>query len=180
MATSTYILSINDFTNRADLSSNLNTNTLKQYFGITQEKFLVAVICQETYDAIIDELSQGGEAYLSTKYANLLPFIKDFLVYKTMERYYTNANYKSTPAGIREHTDTISSKAPNTAMEVLTKQANDDAEFYKDKLINYLDNNRETYTLWADSRCNCGQFTKGAGGFQFSSNKSTRNIIKWS
>ena len=68
MPTNTYILSIDDFTNRTDLSPNIATNFLKGYYTSAQEKSLVAVICQETYDELIDQLAQGGEFYLDPQY----------------------------------------------------------------------------------------------------------------
>lgn len=180
MPVSTYILDIDDFTNVIDLNNNILTSRLKQYFGIEQDKSLRAVLCKDLYDAIIDDLAQGGESYLSAEYEALLPYIKDFLIFKTMVRYYANANIKSTPAGMRTHTDTISAEANAAQMRSLIEQAQSDAEFYHDELLNFLENNVTDYPLWQASRCNtCSKFTKATGSTRFGSNNSTKSAVKW-
>lgn len=180
MATSTYILSIDDFTNRTDLSPNIATNFLQGYYTSAQEKSLVAVICQETYNELIDQLSQGGEVYLDPEYTALLPFIKDYLVWATMEIYYPLSKAKSTPAGMRKHTDTISTEAVGIEIDIYVKNAESNKEFYQDKLVNFLEENKTEYPLWENSRCNnCQGFTKGVGGVRFTSKNSNKTIIKY-
>lgn len=179
MATSTYIISVNDFLNRTDLSPNISTNILQGFYAAVQETELVGVICQQMYDDIIGELSNGGEAGLSTEYQNLLPYLKDFLVWATMVEYYPISGAKSTPAGMRKHTDTISEESDKRTLDLLTKRAKSKMRFYQDKMINFLEENESSYPLWKDSRCNCNAFSKPSSGIRFSSNKSTKTRIKY-
>ena len=181
MPVTTYILSIDDFTSRQDLSKTIKQTDLQQYFGITQERYATKMLCQKTYEELIDQLSQGGEAYLTPEYQALLPFLKDYLVYKTMARYYANANYKSTTAGIRAHTDTISVAPTVDAMKALIDQAKQDAEYYRDQLQNFLIKNQDDYPLWKESNCYCGgNFTKGGGGqIRFGKNRFNKTVVKW-
>lgn len=182
MATSTYILDINDFTSRADLSSFIDVNRINQVLGITQEKSCLFILCKEMYDEIIDQLAQGGgeETYLDAKYVTLMPFLKDFLVYESMIRYVQLGGYTSTAGGIKKATDDFSENLTNTERGELLNIYQNDAAYYQDQLVAFLDDNRDTYTLWKDSRCDCNRFsTKPGNGIRFNNKSGQHPRIKW-
>lgn len=182
MATSTYILDIDDFTTRADLSSFIDTNRLKQFFGIVQEQSCLFTLCKEMYDQIIDQLTQGSgeDTYLDAKYVALMPFIRDFLVYKTMIRYIQVGNYTSTAGGIKKQTDDFSVNLTSTERAELVNVYRDSAAYYQDQLVAYLEDNRETYTLWKDTKCDCNRYSSKPGnGVRFANKSNTTKRINW-
>lgn len=157
----TYILSILDFTNRADITNNIDTAKLKSYLGVIQEKFAKKILCKTLYDQLLTQIS----GTLSTANTTLLPYVKDYLIYKTYSRYLLNAGALSTPAGIRTMSEPTSTPASVEYIGALIKQSDGDANFYQDELVNFLKNNEDDYPLWASSSCGCGTLTKNNNQF---------------
>ena len=175
--TTTYLIDIEDFKRRADLSQNLNTDKLKAETGITQEKYGVKILCQNLYDEIIGEYPSD----LSVANTSLLPFIQDFLIYKSYARYLEAANLLATPSGMRVQRDTTSDVASEDQMTRIIRRAHSDANFYQDKLVNFLIKNEDDYPLWKDSACNCGTNLRPLNRNRFSTvhRKSNSVPIKW-
>lgn len=150
---STYILSIEDFTNRADITPNIQTAKLKSYLGVVQEKYALKILCQALYDELLTQIAASSLTAVNTL---LLPYVKDYLIYKTYSRYLLNANTLSTPAGLRVQTDTTSEAASDPTITALVKQADGDANFFQDQLATFLKCNDTDYPLWKNSICGCG------------------------
>jgi hypothetical protein len=147
------LIDITDFTGKADLAANTLSEKVTSFIAITQDTFLPAFICNELYEQIQQEYSTP--AYMSPENLALLPYIKNYLVYKTYARYLVSSNAISTAAGIRVTKDSISDPASDQMMSRLIKQAEKDANFYQDKLIAFLERNQNDYPLWKDSLCGC-------------------------
>lgn len=175
--TSTYLIDISDFKRRADISQTINTDKLKAQIGITQEKYAVKILCQNLYNEIIGEYPDS----LSPANTALLPFIQDFLIYKTYDRYLVSSNILPTPSGMRVQTDTTSDAASEDQMKSLRGQANSDANFYQDKLVNFLIKNVDDYPLWKNSNCNCNPTNRPINGNKISRvGRSTSSVpIRW-
>lgn len=148
----TYLITIDDFQSKADITANIKTSKLQAYIGVTQEKYGLKILCKEFYDEIIDQVCNGT---LTAANTTLIPYIKDYLIYKTYERYLVNANILSTPGGLRVQNDTTSREASADDLAPLRNQAKSDANFYQDQLINFLILNESDYTTWKNSPCNC-------------------------
>jgi len=152
MAVSTYIITTADFKDRAILSQNILTERMTAQIGITQEKYGIKILCIEFYDEV---LAHVNGTTVNTDIATLLPFIKDYLVFKAYARYLVSANALATPAGMRVSIDATSDPLSDASMGAITAQAENDAGYYQDQLVNYLELNEDTYTTWRDSICNC-------------------------
>lgn len=175
---STYILSVEDFTNRADIDPNVHTSRLKQFFGVVQEKYAKKILCVELYDQLLTEIAADE---LTTANDALLPYLKDYLIYKTWIRYLNSINAMSTPSGMRTQSDTTSDVASPELMNGLVNQARSDANFYQDELVNFLTCNKDDYPLWRDSQCGCAKdFTRKNNQFSVIGSPSTGNkTIDW-
>lgn len=170
----TYILSIEDFTNRADITINIQTAKLKTYIGVVQEQFAVKILCQALYDQLLTEIAAGT---LTTENTALLPFLKDYLIYKTYSRYLLNANAMSTPGGIRVQVDATSEPASDKFISELMRQSDGDANFYQDLLVNFLDCNVNDYPLWKDTVCDCNK-SRATKGNTFSKIGSSTDKVR--
>lgn len=177
MAVSAYILSIEDFTNKEDITINIQTSKLKGYISVIQEQFGVKVLCQALYDEILGQLPDS----LSTANTALMPYLKDYLIRKTYARYLLNANAISTPAGIRVQVDATSEAASDKYIAELMRAAENDANFYQDALINFLDCNSSDYPLWEGTICDCNKQSRPSKGNSFSKIGSSKGVvpIKW-
>ena len=169
--TTVYLIDIADFKRKTLLSQNLNTDRLKAEIALTQEQFLVKELCQDLYDQIISQYPDS----LSVANTALLPYIQDYLVFKSWSRYLVSANLVSGPQGLRVMRDSTADKPESQEMLAVQRQAQSDANFYQDKLINFLIKNEDTYTLWRDSICNCSPNRRPVNGNRFSKVGSQRS-----
>lgn len=163
MAVETYIVTVEDFTNRANISSNLLTARFKMESGINQEMFARKILCQEQYDVILTEIA----GTLSAANALLVPFLKDYLVYKIYADYLVDGNLIFTASGARTQADTTSDVPSDKAMAMAINKAEGRANYYQDQLVNFLTCNKDDYPLWRDSVCGCGK-TRTEKNNQFS------------
>lgn len=170
------ILKISDFLNRFKLTQNIKESDFNSEALVVQEQSLEYVLCTETYEEFISQWSDGGEAYLDAKYQKLYPFIKDFLIFKTGAQLIFTMDYLSTPAGLRKKVSDISDSVSQQEKRSLISVAENRAEFYQDKLIDYLTKNKKDFPLWESSRCGCGRFSSGINRMRFGNSK--RNPVK--
>lgn len=174
----TYILEIEDFINRADITSNLQTSKLKSYLGVIQEKYAPKILCRELYNTVISQIESDT---FTQPIEDLLPYLKDYLIYKTYARYLLNADVLSTPSGLRVQVDTTSQSLDSETRGAIIAQAKNDANFYQDELVNFLNLNSEEYPDWVDSKCGCSKGYSKRNN-QFSLIGADRNVderIKW-
>ena len=176
MAVSTYIIEAADFKSRADLSQNIQTQKIQAQIAPTQEIYGIKVLCNEFYDEVLAVVEGGTDADITT----VLPYIKDFLVYKTYAEYLVGASILMTPAGGRVSIDATSDPASDAAIGALIAQAQNRANFYQDRLVNFLELNADTYTTWRDSICGCGdRRTKNNNQFSLVGGRNKEHRIEW-
>ena len=174
----TYIVSIEDFEKRSSISRNLLTDRFKQESGISQEMFAIKILCNDQYDLVIQEVSADN---ISPETEALLPYLKDYLVFKIAAAYLVDCNYIATPAGLRTQIDDTSSTVSQKEMAQIIKKQDQRADFYQDRLVNFLTVNKDDYPLWLDSNCGCSNSVRVQKANTFSkigANKK-RNKINW-
>lgn len=139
-----------------DLPQNLDDSELEKHIYAAQE-MLRADIGDGFYQ---DFLSNYLADTLSTVYNSVYsPYIKQFVAWKAAEYWTVKANFKVTRAGFRVHSEENSVVATDTQMAEIIKDAKYKASFYKNLLIDYLDNHSESYPLY--NRCG----SKKSNGF---------------
>jgi len=176
MAVSTYIITISDFKSRADISENIQTQKIQAQIAPTQEQFGIKILCRAFYAEVLAVIDGGTDAAITT----LLPFLRDFLVYKTYARYLTGAAVLMTPAGARVSIDATSEAASDKQVSEIAKQADNDANFYQDTLVNFLCLNADDYPTWRDSICACGdRRTKNNNQFSIVGGNKRKTPIEW-
>ncbi|MDA1120880.1 MAG: hypothetical protein O2887_10400 [Bacteroidetes bacterium] len=175
MAISTYLITTADFTSRADLSGNILTSKIQAQIGPVQEIYGIKILCREFYDEVIAAQTTPTAAITA-----MMPYLKDFLVYKTYAEYLVGASGMMTPSGMRVQTDTTSEPASDKMVSEVMRQASNRANFYQDTLINFLTLNVLDYSTWEDSMCGCGdrRVTKNNQLSIIGTNK-TRTPIEW-
>ena len=152
MASTTYIVTVEDFKTRANISANILTDRFKQESGIEQEIFGKKILCIDFYNEILLQI----ETYtLSTANEALLPYLKDYLVFKIYSSYLVDGNIIVTPSGFRTQVDSTSSLPTDKQMAEVERKADRRAKYYQDQLVNFLTSNATDYPLWKDSQCSC-------------------------
>lgn len=86
---------------------------------------------------------------LTGVYASLYdPYIKQFVAHQTFVYWTLEANLKPTRSGIRVHTEDNSEAASDTQMSVLLKDRKQEAEYYAQLLVDFMDNHAADYPLY--------------------------------
>lgn len=107
------------------------------------------------------------------------PYIKQFLAWQSYQFWLTKANFKTTPAGIRVHSETNSVVASDVQMATLFSDAKQQAQFYKEQIYAFICKKRHTdadaYSLLDD--CDCSR-NKMGNGFHITSVARKDNIYR--
>lgn len=139
-----------------DLPQNLDDSELEKHVYAAQE-MLRADIGDGFYQDLLTNYRANS---LSAAYTSVYdPYIKQFVAWKAAEYWTVKANFKVTRAGFRVHTEENSAAATDTQMGEIIKDAKYKASFYKNLLIDYLDNHSGDYELY--NRCG----SKKSNGF---------------
>jgi len=171
MAVSTYIITISDFKTRADISENIITRKLQAQIAPTQEQFAIKILCRDFYAEVLDVVAGTTTSVVIT---TLLPFLRDFLVYKTYARYLVGAPVMMTASGPRTQVDPTSDLATDKQIGEIIRLALEDSNFYQDTLVNFLTLNQDDYPTWRDSICGCDDDRRVKNNNQFSIVGKTR------
>ncbi len=166
MAVTTYIITIEDFESRADISENIQTKKIQAQIAPTQEKYAIKILCRDFYEEVLAHID--GTTTVTAVITTLLPFLRDFLVYKTYARYLVGAPVMMTATGPRTQIDTTSDIATDKLISEMIGLARSDANFYQDQLVNFLTLNADDYPTWEDSICGCDDKRRTENNNQFS------------
>lgn len=175
MASDTYIVTIEDFKTRANISANILTDRFKQESGIEQEIYGKKILCVELYNEIILQISEGS---LTAINETLLPLLKDYLVFKIYASYLVDGNIMATPAGFRTQIDPTSSLPTDKHMSEVQRKADGRANYYQDQLVNFLTKNSTDYPLWKDSQCACSSSSRPVKQNRFSKIGKSKGYTK--
>lgn len=140
-----------------DLPQNIPDEDLEHKIYRAQE-MLRMLMCDEFYK---DFLTNYKANTLSASYNLLFPYIKQFIAWQANQFYTVKANFKSTRSGFRVHSEENSVVATDTQMAMLIKDAKQQAEYYKKLLVDFLNGNKTTYTLY------CGDCNGNLSGNSF-------------
>jgi len=150
MAVTVRIVTTSDFVGRADLTQNVDANKMLAHIDPVQEIFGIKILCNDFYDEVLAVVDGTATSAVIT---TLLPFIRDFLVYKTYAEYLIGAGLMSTAEGLRVSTSEVSEQASPQQMAAVVAQAEGWANDYQDRLVNFLSLNADDYPTWRDSIC---------------------------
>ena len=128
-----------------DLPQNLDDSAVERHIYAAQE-MLRADIGDGFYQ---DFLANSIAGTLSIVYNSLFnPYMKQFIAWKANEYWTVKANFNMTRAGFRVHSEENSVVATDTQMAEIIKDAKYKASFYKNLMLDYLDNHSTDYPLY--------------------------------
>lgn len=173
--TTVYIVTIEDFKERANISPSILTSRFKQESGIEQQRFGLKILCREFYNEILDQIESDT---LTAENTTLLPYLKDYLVFKIYDAYLVDSNIIFTPSGARTQIDTTSTLPSDKQMGEVSKKAENRALFFQSELVNFLELNEDDYPLWRDSSCACNTSTMPVKANSFSKIGNSKGKVK--
>lgn len=86
------------------------------------------------------------------------PYVKQFLAWQAYQYFSVTANYNITPGGYRVHTEANSVVASDIQMAIIIKDIKQQTQYYKDFMVNFLNDNASDYPLYNVS---CGTSRTG-------------------
>lgn len=159
MATDRILISAEDFTEyesiQADSLEVLKHAREAQLFDLT------TVINKELIADCQDNMNEARNQ-------TLLDYIRPVLCYYSYARYILNKNAVDTPFGLVQKTNEFSTPTPEKTIARLAEQARMTAQAYGRLLVEFLNKNKTTYTLWKSGDC--------ATATKFSSNVVISNV----
>lgn len=147
--------------NEADLSQNIPDKELDNPIKRSQE-MLEMLIGDALYAEIVGQFPNSFTAPNTT----LFPYIKKFLAWQAKQFWLPKANFKDTKAGIRIMQEDNSVAADSKDMAELIRDAKMWAQTQKEKLVQFLETNHETYPLYP---YNCNTNKRTGTGFHITS-----------
>lgn len=92
----------------------------------------------------------------------LMPYVKKFLAWQAYQFWLPKANFKTHNSGLRVHREDNSDPATDSQMATLIRDAKMWGQTQKEKLVQYLEDNHDSYPLYA---YDCGPNKKTGTGF---------------
>jgi len=154
------------------LSQNIDEKKFKMVLKLAQED-LEDILGAEFYAQIETQYSPQNDT-LTTANATLYEdYLKDFLAWSTYHRLLGFSQSESTPTGERAFTDENSTLLADIALEAKEKNVLQMVARYKNRIINYLDNEQSkdstAFPLW--DGCKKGAFGWGISGIERNSHE---------
>lgn len=145
----------------ADLSENIPDKELDNPIKRAHE-MLEMLIGVALYTEVVGQFPNS----LSTANASLMGYVKKFLAWQAKQFWLPKANFKDTKAGIRIMQEDNSIAADSKDMAELIRDAKMWAQTQKEKLVQFLEDNHETYPLYP---YNCNTNKRTGTGFHITS-----------
>lgn len=138
-----------------DIPQNIHDQEFDHKIYRAQER-LRMLMGDEFYQDFLTKYKAGT---LSASYQSLYnPFIKQFIAWQTCQYWTLEANFKPTRSGFRVHTEENSVIATDIQMSMILKDRKQQAEYYTNLLVDFLNNHASDYPLYKNK---CGHNLAG-------------------
>lgn len=141
-----------------DISQNIPDKELD--FPIKRAQEMLSMVLGVDLYAEID--SQYPNSLSTANHSLYNPYIKQFLAWQAYQFWIVKANFKTTPSGIRVHSEENSTPATDLQMASLIRDAKEMAQTYKEKMLYYIKLNIDNYPLYGN---NCNSNNNSGTGF---------------
>jgi hypothetical protein len=135
-----------------DISQNVPEAELDNPIKRSQE-MLSMIIGEDLYA----ELESQHPNYTGSN-VTLMTYVKKFLAWQAYAFWLPKANFKTHASGLRVHEEENSRAASDAEMATLIKDAKMWCQTWKEKMVQYLEDNYESFPLY-DNNCNTNKRT---------------------
>lgn len=148
------LLSINDFYDWVGLSDKVQYDDLSHFVLQAQTGYLRPILCEGQYNALIDAWENDDFTNLEN---DLMQYVRPFLVFMAYTLYLKQNGLINTATGFKVTIDPQGTTEPLTdaRMEAIRRDYREQADFYKNDLIQFLKRKKDNYPLWKNSDCAC-------------------------
>jgi len=149
------LITKNDLIENCALSENSADNKVNVAIQQAHNK-LQAVLCRDFYEELRTQFLSDS---LTVYNASLMSYVKMYLVWEAYSSFVVVGAFDQTKAGFRQHTDENSQVLNSGELNMLKKNAEEQALFWKGELVNYLYDNIDNYATFKGSNCYCKKTT---------------------
>jgi hypothetical protein len=136
-----------------DVPQNIPDTDFDRKIKRAQERLRMIMGDSFYQDFVTQYKASTKQSPMSDPYQRLYdPYIKQFVAHQTFVHWTLEANFKPTRSGIRVHTEDNSDAASDAQMSVLLKDRKQEAEYYAQLLMDFLNENHSDYALY-NFRC---------------------------
>ena len=153
MAQKALFISILDLKKKSILSGNVDPDKIIQFVEVAQDTHIQNYLGGKLYDKmqtlILDNtISDAGNA----DYKTLLDeYIKPMLIWFTQSDYMPFAAYQVSNGGVFKHRSENSDSITTEELNILVRRAQETAEFYTRRFMDYMDFNSHLYPEYLES-----------------------------
>jgi hypothetical protein len=151
MSINTLFISTNDVKERTGISKSIDDKEIKPCIKLAQDIFLQPALGSTLYSRI--QTGVNGSSLNASETTLLQNYIADCLVWATMAQMVTMTSYSFYAKGVLQKTSEQSQVPSKNELDSITQQYESIAEFYKQRLINYLRANYTLFSQYSDPGC---------------------------
>lgn len=141
----TTLIQISDIQNITSISDNIEVDQLSSFLFNAQNIYVLPLVGQALYDAMIAEIIAGtGSTYTSL----IENYVAYALAYATFHSFLPFGHIKVHKKGVVLQTSDNSASASPEEFALLSGRVESTMRFYLKKLKDYLDDNKDIYTLY--------------------------------
>lgn len=150
--------------NEVDISQNIPDKELDNAIKRSQE-MLEMVIGSGLTNELLSQAETTPQTFTAEN-TTLMEYVKKFLAWQAYQFWLVKANVKDTRAGLRVMSEDNSTPASDKQLAELIRDAKMWAQTQKEKLVQFLDDNHDSYPLY---EYNCGTNKRTGTGFHITS-----------
>ena len=153
MAQKALFISILDLKKKSILSGNVDPDKIIQFVEVAQDTHIQNYLGGKLYDKmqtliINNTISDAG----NVDYKTLLDeYIKPMLIWFTQSDYMPFAAYQVSNGGVFKHRSENSDSITTEELNILVRRAQETAEFYTRRFMDYMDHNSHLYPEYLES-----------------------------
>ena len=131
------------------VSDNIDEAAITGFLANAQLRYIETAVGTAMYQDMIAEVISGGTTYNDFNEAYLYPA----LAYLTVSDYLPFAHYKIQKKGITKSGSDNSTPVEIDELSIILKRTEATANFYLNRMIAYLDDNKDSYPLYRGNTC---------------------------
>ena len=135
----------------------LEPKAILPYIFTVQYQYLKYLLCADFYSELIEQIESNTLSYeneilingtVDGKFLGLTPY----LAWLAWKEYATKGNVRSTQSGLTTYTSDTTEKPSDRQLDLLIRDAENKANFYRAEIVVFLNANKEDYPLF-DCKC---------------------------
>lgn len=155
-----YILKINDISERTGLAKNTPESSINHIISITENIFIKPLLGEDFFKDIVNSILDNihNNTPVSQEYLTLLngdtyfSGLKTYFSWRCYAKYIKDSRSVNTPIGVKQISDKISNNSTATILEDKIKETESYCAHYEKEILDYLNKNLNLYPLYTPKK----------------------------